>query len=108
MEYADIIGEPEEDGLVLEDGDELRLGAEYVFLGRNPIAALRLGGWRDPAHRFSSPGGGYKLRAVLPAGDDELHFAAGLGVAFRRFQLDLGVDLSDLMDTVSLSTVYRF
>ena len=41
-------------------------------------------------------------------GDDKLHFAAGLGVAFKRMQLDLGVDLSDLLDTVSLSTVYRF
>ncbi len=108
VEYADITGDPGEEGLVLEEGDELRLGAEYVFLDRNPLAALRLGVWRDPAHRFSYRGGNYKQRAVLPPGDDELHFAAGLGVAFRRLQLDLGVDLSDPLDTVSLSTVYRF
>ena len=41
-------------------------------------------------------------------GGRELHYTAGLGVPFQKIQIDLGVDLSDLLDTVSLSTVYRF
>lgn len=48
------------------------------------------------------------LGAFYPPGNDEIHFAAGLGLTFERFQVDLGVDLSDLSDTVSLSTIYSF
>jgi hypothetical protein len=44
--------------------------------------------------------------ALLPAGDDEIHYAAGLGLAFESFQLDVGVDLSDRSNTVSVSAVF--
>ncbi len=108
VRYASLTVRVGEDRLVLEDGDELHLGAEVVFLERTPIAALRLGVWRDPAHRYSHEGVDYKLRAVFPTGDEELHYAVGLGVAFQKMQIDLGVDLSDPLDTVSLSTVYGF
>ena len=40
--------------------------------------------------------------------EDTIHFAAGLGVAFEDFQLDLGVDLSDRVDAAGLSVVYSF
>ncbi|MCP3939316.1 MAG: hypothetical protein GY708_28540, partial [Actinomycetia bacterium] len=68
----------------------------------------RLGLWRDPAHTYRYQGENYRSRAQLPGGDQELHVAAGLGVAFSKMKLDLGVDFSDPLDTVSLSTVYRF
>jgi hypothetical protein len=37
-----------------------------------------------------------------------MHYAAGLGVAMRRFQIDLAVDFADRVDTVSLSAIYSF
>ncbi len=106
--YADLSIGSDSESLLLPDGDELRLGAEVVFLRRTPIVALRLGVWRDPPHRYRYQGTNYRSRALLPGGDQELHYAAGLGIAFQRVKIDLGVDLSDPLDTLSLSTVYRF
>ncbi|MCP4202248.1 MAG: hypothetical protein GY769_09960 [bacterium] len=109
VSYSDI---PESTGasadFVLDDGDELHIGAEYAFLESKPIAALRLGAWLDPAHRVGYRGENYVAQAVLDSGSDELHLAVGIGLAFRRFQLDVGIDLSDLADTASLSTIYSF
>ncbi len=96
------------DSLVLEDGDELHLGAEYAFLQSTPLIAVRLGVWLDPDHRLQSRGDDSFARALLRPGDDEVHAAVGLGLAFDRFQLDLGADFSDLVDTVSLSAIYSF
>jgi hypothetical protein len=94
-------------GPTLEDGDEIRLGAELVFLQTRPLIAARVGVWIDPAHQIHG-GQDYVSQAILPPGRDELHLSAGLGVAFSGFQLDLGLDLSDLVDTVSVSTIYSF
>ena len=49
-----------------------------------------------------------RVPTLLPPGEDEVHFAAGLGLAFDRFQVDLALDLSDPADIVSLSAVYSF
>ncbi len=48
------------------------------------------------------------IRALLPRGEDEIHFSAGLGVAMPGFQIDLGVDFTDQVNTVSLSAIYSF
>jgi hypothetical protein len=95
------------DNVVLGDDEELHLGAEYVFLGTTPVTALRLGVWLDPDHapHFAESGSAYE-RALLPPGDDEIHFAIGLGLAFRHLQIDLGADFSDLVHTVALSAIY--
>jgi hypothetical protein len=93
---------------VLGDGDELHVGAEYTFVRAQPIAAVRLGAWLDPAHRVDYRGEDWIARAVLDSGSDEIHLAAGFGLAFERFQIDIGVDLSDLADTASLSAIYSF
>ncbi|MCP3963272.1 MAG: hypothetical protein GY719_35985 [bacterium] len=108
VEYMDFTGRPEVAGLMIEDGDELRLGAELLPSVKRPILSLRAGVWLDPDHSFRYVGGSDKARALLPPGEDEWHFAAGLGVAFDQVQVDLGVDLSDQVDTVSLSAVYGF
>jgi hypothetical protein len=100
--------EAADSGLVLEDADELRAGAEYVFRRSTPVAAVRLGAWLDPAHQIGYRGGSYTSEALLLSGSDEIHLAAGLGLAFERFQLDLGVDFSDIADVASLSTIYSF
>lgn len=97
------------DQIVLEDGDELRLGLERVVRHGRPVVAVRLGAWLDPAHRVA-PGADADAfeRAVFRPGDDELHLSGGVGVAFERFQFDLGVDHAEAADLVSLSLVYRF
>ena len=95
-------------GLLLEDGDELHLGAEYVFLRAPTVLAGRLGAWLDPHHRIDYRGGDYVATALYLPGEDEIHLAAGLGAVFKRLQVDLGVDVSDPVSTVSLSTIYSF
>jgi long-chain fatty acid transport protein len=94
--------------LVADDGDELRLGAEYAFLASQPVIALRAGVWIDPDHRFRSISDDPEHTALFQPGDDEVHVSVGLGLAFSSFQVDLAADFSDLVDTVSLSFIYSF
>jgi long-subunit fatty acid transport protein len=121
IEYSSIFGsfdpvvvETLEDDLDLgielaaDDGDELRLGAEYAFLDLKPVLAIRAGVWRDPDHRFRSISSDPEHRALFQAGEDEIHLALGLGFAFKSFQIDLAADFSDLVDTASLSVIYSF
>jgi long-subunit fatty acid transport protein len=112
VEYSSIIEtldpafkDPED---TLDDADELHLGAEYAFLGAKPVFAVRLGLWLDPDHQVRNESDRPFSRAELPPGADELHYAAGFGVAFKRFQLDLGIDLSERVDTASISAIYSF
>lgn len=93
---------------VLDDGDELRLGGEYVFLAARPVVAVRVGTWRDPDHRLRSISDDPLDHFYFEGGSDEMHYALGLGVAFENFQLDVGIDVSDLVDTASLSIIYSF
>jgi hypothetical protein len=94
--------------LHIEDADELHLGGEYAFLNLTPIVSLRAGVWLDPDHQISYDGDNYVADAVLTAGDDQMHYAVGLGLAFEGFQLDMAADFSELIDTVSLSFIYSF
>jgi long-subunit fatty acid transport protein len=94
--------------LAADDGNELRLGAEYAFLGLDPVLAIRAGVWRDPDHRFRSISSDPEHRALFQPGEDEIHVAVGFGLAFRSFQIDLAADFSDLVDTFSLSAIYSF
>jgi hypothetical protein len=104
--YSSLLEESPE--FRVDDGAELRIGAEYVFLQSTPVLAVRIGAWLDPDHRIRYTGDNYIARAVLQSGSDERHLSFGVGIAMRSFQLDLGVDLSELVDTVSLSTIYTF
>lgn len=109
IEYSTIIDSLTiEANVMIEDGDELHVGGEYVFVRTSPVVALRAGAWLDPDHRSVSTSEGRVDRALFRPGDDELHWSFGLGLAFTRLQLDLAADLSDTVDTVSLSTIYRF
>jgi long-chain fatty acid transport protein len=102
----EVIGTSE---ISLEDGEELHLGAEYVFLRSSTLAAARLGVWLDPNHRPHFTRNGDQLeQALFPPGDDQIHYALGLGLAFKRFQIDLGADFSDQVDTLSVSAIYSF
>ena len=108
VEYSDLLDRvPADFERHLEDGDELRAGAELVILRSTPVLAARVGVWLDPDHRIRYTGDDPRIHALRQPGDDELHVTAGLGLVFARFQLDLGVDFSERVDTVSLSSVYR-
>jgi hypothetical protein len=113
VEYSTILeslgGDFDVDDVTIDDADELHLGAEYIFLRSTTLAAARLGVWRDPDHRphFTRRGDDLE-RALFPPGDDVIHYALGLGFAFNSFQIDLGADLSELVDTVSVSAIYSF
>jgi long-chain fatty acid transport protein len=100
--------------LEVDDGIEVRLGGEYTFTNfKNPFS-LRAGVWHDPEHtiRFQGAPGNTTdeiANAVLfSVGDDELHYSGGFGWAFEKFQLDAAADFSDLVDTYSVSGVWRF
>ena len=104
--YSSIFSSDDE--LHINDGNELHLGGEYAFLTVAPVVSLRAGIWLDPDHQISYSGDNYVAEAVLTGGEDQMHYAVGLGLAFDRFQLDLAADFSDLVDTLSLSLIYSF
>jgi long-subunit fatty acid transport protein len=115
VEYSSILEsllpQQRDPGDQLDDANELHLGGEYAFFVGTTVLALRLGAWHDPDHQFRSETDAAEnpfIRAILPAGEDELHFAAGVGVAFKKFQIDLGIDLSERVQTASLSAIYSF
>jgi hypothetical protein len=106
--YSNIPDSLRLDDQTIDDADELHLGAEYVFLDSTPIIALRLGTWYEPDHQMRPTIDDPWLEAMTVEGDDEFHFAAGLGLAMERYQFDLAMDFSDRLDTVSLSAVFNF
>jgi hypothetical protein len=97
-----------ESGDALDDGEELHLGGEYAFFVGRSVVAIRLGAWHDPDHQFRNETAGPLIRAENPRGEDELHLAAGFGLALDKLQVDLGIDLSEQRDTASLSVIYSF
>ena len=93
----------------LDDGDQLHLGLEYVLTSWRPLVALRAGLWHDPAHGLGpGPDADVIESSIFNGGDSQMHYCAGIGLAFQHFQLDLGLDLADTVDRYSLSMVYRF
>ena len=94
--------------IVIDDGDEFRLGFEYTFINLNPILSARFGAWLDPDHRVRHVGDSPISSAFFQGGDDEMHYSGGIGFKFKRFQMDLGADVSNPVDTVALSALYQF
>ncbi len=106
--------------LRVSDGTEVHLGGEYTFAQFSHPFSIRAGVWHDPGHtlRYSGtpPGDGGLFSqgqvglATLfsQGGGSQTHYAGGLGFAFTKFQVDFAFDLSDDVDTYSMSGVYRF
>ena len=92
----------------LNDVDEFHFGFEYVFINWTPLIALRGGIWVDPEHRIRYEGDDAVARAFFRRGEETWHYAFGFGLATKRFQLDLGFDLSNLVNTASLSAIMSF
>ena len=96
------------DYVFIDDADELRLGGEYAFRQLQPIVALRAGLWKDPDHQVRTTEDDPLEQALLPRGTDELHYSLGVGVAFKNFQTDIALDLSDQVNTAAISLIYAF
>lgn len=106
------VRELEESPFGADDVTELRIGAEYVFTTRVPIA-LRAGFWRDPAHSVEWRGPlnrpDFIAEAMLyPKGEAQNHISVGAGLAWPRFQIDAAYDSSDHYKVGSISFVTRF
>jgi long-subunit fatty acid transport protein len=108
VEYSSIPLSLGLDDQTIDDADELHLGAEYVFVGSKVITAVRLGTWLEPDHQMYATSDEIFVRALMPRGEDEMHYAAGLGIAMQNFQIDFAVDFGDRADTLSLSAIYSF
>ena len=111
VEYSTILDSLEprfrSPGDTIDDADEIHLGAEYAFFHGRAVLAARLGAWLDPDHQQRNESNAFS-RAEVPGGEDELHLAAGFGVALEKLQIDVGLDVSELRDTVAVSMIYSF
>jgi long-chain fatty acid transport protein len=122
VEYSDVTGnvasvfpDGDDDARAIrsEDADEFHVGLEFVFAKYKIPVAVRGGAWYDPDHRpvFQgevNSGLSGAFAALFRPGDDDVHYAAGIGFVLKRFQVDAAIDFSDRVDTTSLSAVYRF
>ena len=104
----DSLRSPNRGSFDLDDGHELHLGVEYVIVRSRPVLALRLGTWREPEHSLRYFGDDPIDRATFRGGEEQTHYAAGLGLAFRSLKLDLAFDQSDLANTGSFTLIYSF
>lgn len=105
VQYSSLLdsldsGLKDSEELTLADANEIHFGAEYLFLDASPVMAVRAGLWRDPDHALR--------RISDPPGTHEMHFTAGFGMVFKRFQLDFGIDLADDTYTGSTSMIWHF
>jgi len=91
----------------VDDGTEVHLGLEKIFLGGKTPIALRLGAWSDPDHRIRAAAGS-DLAAVFPPGSEVTHVTFGFGATLRSIQLDFAGDVSDVNSAISMSAIYRF
>ncbi len=113
-------GDPESDlvasGVRLDSANQLRFGAEYLWLTPGSrVLAFRGGVWTDPsaqAYFDADPATGLpapRWAVLLPRRDGTVHLTGGLGFTTRRhFQIDAAVDFSEFVNTLSVSTVWRF
>jgi len=107
--YSDAFDNLDEDDQLIDDANQFHLGGEWVLLETRPLLAIRAGVWHDPDHQTrANENADDHTRALLRPGEDQLHYALGLGLAFKNFQVDGAVDLSDTVNTASLSVIYSF
>ena len=89
-----------------EGGSEYHLGIEYAVLRWKPVVAFRTGLWRESSRQYdviNDLGEDASFHT-----DDRTHVAFGFGLAFKRFQIDVGVDFFDQDFIGSASFVYSF
>jgi hypothetical protein len=99
--------DPLQDGqIVTEGGSEYHFGVEYAILRWKPVVAFRGGFWSESARQYEV------VRDIGVDGSystgDRDHVAFGVGLAFKRFQIDAGADFFEADFVGSLSLVYSF
>ncbi len=73
------------------------------------VGTVRAGGWRETAHELQYKGPDPRTRALYPSGQDDNHWALGLGLVIaEEYQIDSAVDRSDRVNTLSFSIVKFF
>jgi long-subunit fatty acid transport protein len=107
--------------LKLKNTTEIRLGAEYTEGDTPRPFSIRFGLWHEPAHRLAFDGtlteytgtpltydeAAQNGRATLfTRGDSVMHYTAGFGMVFKKFQIDSAIDVSKTSSILSLSLVY--
>jgi len=94
---------------VVDDGTEVHLGVEKIFLTGTTPVAIRFGAWSDPDHRIRAEQATNEFVAVFPAGDRVTHYTAGFGMTLKQsIQLDFATDVSSVDTTAVFSTIFRF
>lgn len=94
---------------VVDDGTEIHLGVEKIFLAGTTPIAFRFGGWSDPDHRIRAKRATNEFGAVFPEGERVSHYTAGFGMTLKQaIQIDFAVDASSVDTTAVFSTIYRF
>lgn len=86
----------------IDNRTRFHLGGEWVFLKAKPLIGLRGGAWYDPQ------GGAVSItpEGELTNAEAVFHTAAGIGFAWKKFQLDLAGDFSERTTIVSLSMIF--
>lgn len=94
----------------MDDVLEVHFGTEYVLNAIKDIPiALRAGVFYEPAHDLEYTGSGPIQRNLFDGGDDLFHFTVGTGAVFyNHFQVDIGADINEEGQNVTLSMVYQF
>jgi long-chain fatty acid transport protein len=99
----------------IDDANEFHFGAEYQWLSAKVAPSVRGGLWFDPNHSINyipngkSPLADERFAAYFASGKDLWHYTFGGGAALsRRFEANVGVDLSSRTRVVSASAVVRF
>jgi long-subunit fatty acid transport protein len=88
----------------IDDRTRVHFGGEWVFLSVKPLIGLRAGVWHDPK-------GGVANRGIDdgPQTDDVVtHASAGIGAAFKKFQIDVAADFSEHTTIGSISAIFTF
>ncbi|MEJ2580873.1 MAG: hypothetical protein P8127_04420 [Acidobacteriota bacterium] len=106
-DHVGAVTDPRQDEhVVIESGSEYHVGAEYAVLRWKPVVAFRAGWWRESGRRYDVVHGLGVERSFST--ENRNHVAFGFGLAFKRFQIDAGVDFFDVDFVGSGSFVYNF
>jgi hypothetical protein len=105
-----------ESNFVLEDGNEIHAGAEYVFSQAAMTPAVRGGLWWAPNNsvRFQSTSTSSSafddyVAALLPKKPGRLHGTGGAGLSVsRKLEINGAVDISRDVVFLTVSVVVRF
>ena len=106
-----------EENFTVDNGIEIRAGAEYILGVGKQYLALRGGLYYEPDHiiRFTGiskrgdPTDDIFHRTTHPGGQDQIHVTGGLGIVMNdRLQIDTAADIAEKLMQLSVSAIYRF